>query len=41
MTADSLWNLFCKTGLPVCYTLYRHIKEAEERREVNQVVKSA
>lgn len=41
MTAKSLWNLFCKTGLPVCYTLYCRIKQEEESREANQEIKSA
>ncbi|MDF2838869.1 MAG: hypothetical protein K0S60_572 [Evtepia sp.] len=41
MTAENFWNLFYKTGLPVCYTLYRHVKQAEEKREANQAVKSA
>jgi hypothetical protein len=41
MTADNLWILFCKTGLPVCYTLYRRVKREEEMREANQEIKSA
>lgn len=30
MDADSLWELFCKTGEPMAYMLYR---AAEEQRD--------
>lgn len=41
MTAENLWNLFCRTGLPVFYTLFCHTKREEERKEANQEAKSA
>ena len=41
MTENSFWQLFYKTGLPVCYTLYCRTKREEERKEANQAMKTA
>jgi hypothetical protein len=40
MTAESLWDLFLKTGWPECYTLFAHLR-AEEAKIVDQESKTA
>lgn len=40
MTAESLWELFLKTGRPECYTLFARLR-AEEAKTMDQESKTA